>query len=543
MKRTLILAICLFLLGLAAGFSRTTALTTKVTLRLTDSATGKVLPGLIRILDRDGQPIAVMSAANDDGKSTRLISRGLGLADQPAIDRWTVVPHEVQLVLPRDTVQIEAFSGLDTELNRKTLNLTGLESSDVAIPLVRFYDAAEQGLRSANTHLHLMKLSREQADQYLTEVPRADGLDVLFVSYLERAEVDRDYISNRYSRADLEKLGQQSGTVFGNGEEHRHNFQSKGTGYGHVMLLDNPRLIQPVSIGPGITKTGTDGLPLQRGIDQARRDGATIVWCHNNMGIERIVNQVTGRLHAQNIFDGGSHGSFKDSFYRALNSGLKAPFATGTDWFMYDFSRTYVKVDGPLTTDSWLKGLSAGRSYITNGPFLEFRIAGQGPGATVSLDKLGTVSVEARGIGRIDFQRIELVQNGTVIRSQSSRAVNGHFVAELRFDLPIDAPCWLALRIPPPPVPNDPEMQTAVPRNEYGQPLFAHTSAIGIDLGGRSRFDRATALGLLAEMRAALRAIDDQGIFADDSEKARVVDVYHDAIASFERKLDGTRDQ
>src|SRR5207244_682239 len=105
-------------------------------------------------------------------------------------------------------------------------------------------------------------------------------------------------------RADLEAISRKSGVAIGNGEEHRHNFAAQGQGYGHVMLLDIKELVQPVSIGPGIAKLGTDGLPIQRGIDQARRDGATAIWCHNNWGMESIPISVTGRLDAQNIFDG-----------------------------------------------------------------------------------------------------------------------------------------------------------------------------------------------------------------------------------------------
>ena len=168
---------------------------------------------------------------------------------------------------------------------------------------------------------------------------------------------------------------------------------------------------------------------------------------------------------------------------------------------------------------------------------MEFQVAGREPGERVKLDQSGSVTVTAHGVGRVDFQRIELVQNGRVIRSQSSRPEAGHFVADLRFDLPLTAPCWLALRIPPPPVKDDPELRDPVPLNEYGQPLFAHTSAVDVEVGGRTHFDRTVASELLAEMRDGLRTIGEQAQFADDTEKARVIDVYHDAIAEFERRL------
>ena len=64
-------------------------------------------------------------------------------------------------------------------------------------------------------------------------------------------------------------------------------------------------LIQPVSIGPAIMKSGTDGIPLQRGIDAARRDGATVIWCHNKKGVEDLPNVVE---LLSKVVDGASGG-------------------------------------------------------------------------------------------------------------------------------------------------------------------------------------------------------------------------------------------
>ncbi|MDB5390860.1 MAG: hypothetical protein JWM11_6506, partial [Planctomycetaceae bacterium] len=363
-----------------------------LTLQLTDSETGQPLPGWVRIRDNDGNQIIV----------TELFPRDLTPGVEQRIDPWSVIVKPTTVKLPQRKLVIEALFGLETEQTTLNVDLTGKAEHTVTIPLKFFYRAKQQGYRSANTHLHLMKLTREVSDRYLREIPKADGLDVLFLSYLERAEAQKDYISNRYTQSDLDELTKQSGVAFGNGEEHRHNFAAQGQGFGHVMLLDIKQLILPVSIGQGIMKTGTDGLPLQRGIDQARRDGATIIWCHNDFGLEDIPNLVSGRVHALNIFDGNKVSSYKHSFYRYLNAGLRVPFSTGTDWFMYDFARVYVPGDqAAVTPRAWLKNLAAGQSYITNGPFLELRVAGRNLGDTVKMDAAGEVEVVARAVGRV----------------------------------------------------------------------------------------------------------------------------------------------
>ena len=113
-------------------------------------------------------------------------------------------------------------------------------------------------------------------------------------------------------------------------------------------------------------------------------------------------------MDAQNILDGGSgeHGSYKDTFYRYLNLGIKVPFSTGTDWFIYDFSRVYVPIEGELTSEKWLDQLLSGRSYITNGTFLEFRAEGHEGGDTIELSEPRTVAVTGRATGRGDFRAV-----------------------------------------------------------------------------------------------------------------------------------------
>ena len=83
-------------------------------------------------------------------------------------------------------------------------------------------------------------------------------------------------------------------------------------------------------------RQGTDFPSVRHGIDQAREDGATIVWCHNAFGFEDIPDWIAGVVDAQNIFDGGNKGDYEDTFYRYMDVGLRVPFSTGTDWFMFD---------------------------------------------------------------------------------------------------------------------------------------------------------------------------------------------------------------
>jgi len=487
----------------------------RLTLNLVDAATKEPLPGLVRITTADGNVQALEG----------LFNRGTGLRQSHASRDWSVVLESATVSVPRERLKVEAFSGLETELARRTIDLVDKSSAEVTLPLVRFHYAAESGWRNGNTHLHLRSLTRDQADQCLRSISRADGLELVFVSYLRRAKGERNYISNTYTEHQLQHLS-GDGVTFSYGEEHRHNFGPGGEGYGHVMFLNIKELIRPVSIGPGIMEEGHDWPPLRRGIDKARHDGATTIWCHNAFGFEEVPDWIAGVLDAHNIFDGGSRGSYEDTFYRFMDIGLRVPFSTGTDWFIYDFSRVYIEVDEPLTVERWLDGLEKGRTFITNGPLLKFSLGEYSPGDVVRLAQPRELNISARTVGRCDFQKIEVIYNGRVVQSAPSRPVGGHFEARINAPLRIGEPGWVALRV------------KSQRKNELGAPLFGHTSAVYVEIAGKTLFKPEVAKELIANMNEAMLTIREKASFADDKQADEILNVYREGIASLRKRIE-----
>jgi len=488
--------------------------TCQLTIDLVDRETRRSLPGLVR---------ATNLSSGKAVKLNGLIHRAMN---------WYAMPEKATVEVPRTQLKIEAFWGLETERQKIVVDLTDRDNSTVQLPLNRFHDAAAKGLKSGNTHLHLTRITHAEAHRYLQIVPRADNLDLVYLSYLRRLPDERNYISNEivfnsFTGGDLKRLSQQE-VLFTNGEEHRHNFGRGGEGYGHVMLLDLVKLILPVSIGPGIMQSGTDGIPLQRGIQTAREDGASVIWCHNTFGFEDVPNWMEGLLDAQNIFDGGTQGSYQDSFYRYLNLGLHVPFSTGTDWFIYDFSRVYVPIDGELSSEKWLVQLAAGRTYITNGTFLEFQAAGRQVGDTIHLSDPAEIAIRGRGSGRNDFGTLQAVHNGKVVGAAEAVAVGGHFAADIQLTFQVDGPGWVALRVAP-----NPDK-----KNELDQPLFAHTSPIYIEIGSRRIFDPDIARELISEIEQNIEVIKSKGTFADQAERDAVLNVHRRGIESLRQRLE-----
>jgi hypothetical protein len=488
-----------------------------LTIRLVDERTGEPLPGIVAVTRENGESLGL----------SELLERGAKRSADGIAKRWHVLVSPRAIEVPREKLTIEAFSGIETYVAQETIDLRSLATAEIRLSLRRFYDAAGRGLKSGNTHLHLAGLTRKEADRYLSEVPRADATDLTFVSYLERFEADARYITNQYTLDDLKRL-EAPGHMFGYGEEHRHNFGEGGEGYGHVMLLDIKRLILPVSIGPGIMHAGTDGITLRRGIDTAHNDDATVIWCHNKFGLEDVPNWVAGVLDAQNIWDGAPHlhGSYELSYYKYLNIGIRVPFSTGTDWFIYDFSRAYTPVEGELTVQKWLRSLSAGKAFITNGTLLDFDVEGKGSGDVISLAGPQSVKVTGRAVGRNDFDQLEVIQNGKVVGTAQAVDAGGHFESRLNTELRLDGPAWIALRIP------------GTGKNELDHPLFAHTSPVYVDMNGRGVFDPDVARDLIRDMEQAMVTIQEQGVFDSEAEKDSVLSVYRTGIDILQRRLD-----
>jgi hypothetical protein len=517
MTKPLLALVCASLLAVCGWFSvRGQDEPIARTLRLVDFATKQPRPGIVRLRGADGKFVPIRGA----------LPRLLGVKVPAEFDGWHVVPPQgLEIAVPPGRYQGEALAGLETLAGTFEWSVNRNVGDELKVALAPCFDPTKHRLVAGNTHLHLMKITKAQAEQYLRQVPLADNLRVMFISYLERFKDDAGYITNTYPIGALPELS-KTGVLMSNGQEHRHNIGGYGEGYGHVMFLGIDKLVKPVSLGPGITGAGFDDRPLRPGIDEARGQGGTIIWCHNAFGTEDVPSAIIGRLDALNVFDGSRRGGFDETYYRFLNIGLRLPISTGTDWFLYDFARVYAKVDGPLTIKSWLDALKAGRNVITNGPLVTLTVDGKECGAVLDLKEPRKLMVVADAVGRHDFTELQLIHNGKVVRTVKAKRDGSPFTARLETELRIDAPGWLAARI------------DSTTKNELGHVLFAHTSPIHIDYAGKRTFDVASAEALLKQVEDGQALVAGQGKFSSDAAKAQLLRLYDDAAAELRKRLE-----
>ena len=105
-------------------------------------------------------------------------------------------------------------------------------------------------------------------------------------------------------------------------------------------------------------------------------------------------------------------------WYSILNTGFEVSPTAGSD---YPFGgapigreRFYTRVEGTLTYRKWLDGIEQGRTFVSNGPLLEFTVNGRGLGEEVVLTQTGTVRIEGSvrfNPDRDEVEKMEVVDH------------------------------------------------------------------------------------------------------------------------------------
>jgi len=135
-------------------------------------------------------------------------------------------------------------------------------------------------------------------------------------------------------------------------------------------------------------------------------------------------------------------------YYHLLNCGLRigasGGSANGVMPSPVGYERTYVRLDGGFSAQAWLAGLKAGRSFATNGPVLDFTVAGRQVGDSIVLDARDvTLEVECDARSQGPIETVEILHNGNVIAAETSDAGTRELTFRRELEL---SPGWVAAR-------------------------------------------------------------------------------------------------
>ena len=111
------------------------------------------------------------------------------------------------------------------------------------------------------------------------------------------------------------------------------------------------------------------------------------------------------------------------NYYALLNCGFKmrptGGTANGVHPVPLGFGRVYVHLPKGFNYTDWVRGLDAGRSFVTTGPMLLATANGRPPGHRFRWEQPDTLRLQGSVLSEMPLRTIEIVVNGEVVKTLS----------------------------------------------------------------------------------------------------------------------------
>jgi len=400
------------------------------------------------------------------------------------------------LAVPAGKYVLRAFRGLEYRQSQQELEVIAGQEKTVIVELERWIDPSSRSWYSGESHIHANYGYGHWYNTPETMRLQLEG-EGLNVANFMVANSDTDGVFDReFFRGAPDPLSASQTVLYWN-EEFR------ATLWGHMTLLNLQQLVEPIFTGFKETTNPWDSPTNAEIADQTHLQGGLVNYTHpaNNVSDPYLsaysakavpVDVALGKIDSLDINWGEATLSV---WYRLLNCGFRLPASAGTDCFLNRIrsrlpgsDRAYVKIDGPFSYAAWIQNLRKGRSFVTNGPILEFSLGGKHLGETLYLPSADTVSVHASALARSPLSRVELVCNGSVLASGS--LASGGLSGTIQQSVRIEKSGWLSFR---------------AYGDDQGQ---AHTGAIYVEVAGKpaaSKKDAEYFLQWIDRLEAKLR--------------------------------------
>ena len=419
------------------------------TLELTvvDDARGQPTPARVELLDKDGNPYIATDALPVNGDCVDreeplnlTLERAVGVLSKSVANPYTrttqfySVGSSVVPSLQPGSYRLRVYKGMEYEVQGRDVQIGAGETVRLTVRMKRWVDLAERGWYSADDHLHIARPIRE-LNPFISKWMQAEDLHV--ANLLQWGLSKRFHNTIQYAFGS-ESLYREGDYWLATGQENpRTHF------LGHTITLG----------GNAPIDYRKDYLIYRNFWQEARRQGALSGYAHLgiSMGAQYglAIDLPLGLLNFIEILQRSAEGYA--AWYEILNTGYRLTPTAGTDYpCMASYpgrERFYTRVEGPFTYQKWLDGLRVGRTYVTNGPALEFRVNGKEMGDEIVLEKTEPLLVEASV--RFDpkqenIQRLELIKNGYLLESYP-RLANSPEIS-FRLQLNPGETSWLAVR-------------------------------------------------------------------------------------------------
>nr|WP_298923018.1 CehA/McbA family metallohydrolase [uncultured Allomuricauda sp.] len=382
-------------------------------LKITSKVDGKMDAVRMSITDENGHPIIPDSGVvHSEGQH--------GIV-------FFYSPGEIEVEAPLGSLTITTVHGFSTTKNIQEVEVQE-GTSTTEINLSKIWDASANGWYSGDNHFHLNYggTNRLDPEDIMLDL-KAEGLDIGFPLVAN--------LGNRFLGQDLWGWKNEGTPIISIGQEVRSHF------LGHLGIIGTDELYWPWVWGPLYDIYGKDD----------RLNAEPLRFARKNEGIGGYVHPVA----VKDPFAVGGAGSIPITliadavleevdvlelgclwtdeigtaalWHEFLNMGIPMGQSAGSDvmnnlyrTMAIGATRVYVKPKGALTTKSYLEALKDGRSFVSNGPQLVFKVDGKGAGDVITSNNK-KVKWSLNVYSPISYETVEIFVNGEVVWTKKSK--------------------------------------------------------------------------------------------------------------------------
>ena len=433
-----------------------------VHVQVLDKGTGRPVHCRVHFSNREGVPFQPHGHHNEVNSNLGTWHIDVGGDVRLGDLTYAYTDGSCQGWLPRGEVVVEVARGFEYAPLRKVVTIVPGQR-DLTVEIERWIDMGELGWFSGDTHVHFLSTQGSHLEQQCEDLRVVNLLQSQWGSLFTNTEDFAGAVSATDDGKYLTYVGQ---------ENRQHIF-------GHLTLLGLKEPVMPwCSGGPPEGEIGGSlESTLADWADSAHSQGGTVIIPHFPFpNGEPAVLVTTGRADAVESIRWNRDA--EEIYYSYLNCGYKLPLVGGTDKMSSEVPvglyRTYAKVEGEFSYESWCSAVRAGRTFLSGGPILQLMVDGHDVGDTVQLSGSGTVQVAAWAESIFPLALLEIVVNGKVVASAGSTSAHQ---GRLAIDevIQITGHSWVAARC---------YGEQGSHLDIWRRPIYAHTSPVYIAIGG-----------------------------------------------------------
>ncbi len=483
--------------------------------------------------------VTVKDAGTGDETEARVYLRasdGKSYTPLDAFHRMVVVTNDhyfhtrgsFTVELPAGPATLEVVKGFEYRPQAQTVDVVASGATNVEITLERFADLPRRGWYSGDNHIHMNYGGIYQATPR-SLLLEADSEDLHVVNDLVANQAGTRIHDLHYFEGKLSSHSKPNRLLYFN-EEYRPSFA------GHMSLLNLKEFIYPQFDGFFGTAVSAHYPTNSKVLEEVHRQGAVAGYVHPFQVPGRDPSDdeyrgareypVSAALGEVDYFDvmciwSDEHVS-ASVWYRTLNLGFRVPASAGTDAMTNYWrapaigtTRVYVKSGSPLDYGNWIRGLTEGRSFVTNGPLLLLQVEGREPGDELRVPggPPTPVRVQAEATSIFPMESLDIIVNGQVVSSTKPDDPYSIKVDEM---VPVNQSGWIAARVTGP-------SNLRLLMDTY---VYAHTSPIYLLKGNEAPSSPEDARYFVRWIERVLQMLEESDAFDTAHQKNEVIDLW-----------------